>query len=192
MKFLTRLISTIFALAMSAAFATAAPVSATGPYYNSGSCALGQVSGGVIDCYGTVVGISNAQQVDVNNGTFYSGTTSASSYTTGLFGIQNWYDYAKASSGSIASFGQTAGTFTISHDLNTAVAVMLKAGNTWSAYLFNSLSAGTYTFDISGISQNALSNIRIISVVPVPAALGMMLMGLGGLALVRRRKAPEA
>ncbi len=149
-----------------------------------------------IDCYGLVEPVpTNAQQVGVNTGTFYDGATTASTSTTGLFGITNWLDIYSASSGSLASFGSTTGVFDIAANLTGSVAVMLKAGNTWVSYLYNGLAAGSYTFDLLAAGTgNALSNIRIISTnpIPLPAALPLLAGALGGLAWVGRRRRKAA
>ena len=168
----------------------AATIDPNGPYVDTALCTSADVGGSAIDCFGTVFlsqgQNTNAQSVNVNAATF---TDSSGTYT-GLFGITTWMDIFSASSGASAGFGLNSGTFSTGWDLTGSVAVMLKAGNNWAAYLFNGLPQGVYSFDLSGMTKNALSNIRIISVnpIPVPAALPLLAAAVGGLFLVGRRR----
>ena len=180
----------VFALAF-AGGVQAKSLDPLGPYADLGTCSTGDVSGGATRCFGSITGgPTNAASVNVNAGTFVY--TDASS-TVGLFGIDTWSDiYSSSTAG--ASFGSVVGTFDVKWDLTGPAAVMLKFGNTWAAYLYNGLGSGTYTFDLSGMGKNALSNYRIVSAdpVPVPAALPLLLLGVGSIAFVARRRKGNA
>jgi len=184
-KFVSKVLA-VAAFAFSVGSANAASLSPVGPYFSLGTCSTGDVSGGATECYGGVAS-SDAFVVDVNNGSF--------SGAQGLFGITNWLDiYSSNTAG--ADFEQVAGNFTTNWDLRGPVAVLLRMPGSWAAYLFDSLSAGVYAFDLSGVGSRSLEGIRIISTnpIPVPAALPLLAGGLGAMVMVgrRRRKAATA
>ena len=186
MRAILRVIAGLTVGIVMAGAASAASLDPLGPYFEDGKCNIADVAGSV-DCYGMLSSTpTNAAAVDVNNATF---NNADSSVDTGLFGITSWYDIY-ASSTNNATFGLVAGTFNVNWDLTGSVAVLLKFGNTWSAYLFNGLTKGTYDYNLAGMGQNSLSNFRIVSTnpIPVPAALPMLAMGLAGLGLVARRR----
>lgn len=170
----------VAAFAFSVGSASAASLDPVGPYFSLGTCSVGDVSGGATECYG---GVANSEGfiVDVNNGTFDN--------SQGLFGITNWLDiYSSNVAG--ADFEQVAGNFSVNWDLTGPVAVLLRMPGSWSAYLFDSLAAGIYAFDLSGVGNRSLEGIRIMATnpIPVPAALPLLAGGLGLMVMVGRRR----
>lgn len=171
-----------------------ASIDPLGPYFDTGTCDLMDVTPNSDLCYGSVSGGStNAQQVDVNAGTFYNGPTVASTFDEGLFGYDDWQDLF-----SIPSFGgdQKSGSFDVGdYSGFGAVVVMLKAGNSWAAYLHQGgLGPVTYMFDLDDALGAGLSNVRIVgrdgvdTYIPLPAAGWLLLGGIGGLVALRRKK----
>jgi hypothetical protein len=170
----------VAALAFSVGSASAASLDPLGPYFSAGTCSTSDVSGGATQCYGAVAG-SEGFIVDVNNGTFGN--------QQGLFGITNWLDIYQSNVAG-ADFEQVAGNFSVNWDLTGPVAVLLRMPGSWAAYLFDSLAAGIYAFDLSGVGNRSLEGIRIMATnpIPVPAALPLLAGGLGVMVMVGRRR----
>jgi hypothetical protein len=191
-------LATKFAAAslLSAAFsvpAFAATVDPDGPYFNSGSCTVSDVTPVANECYGSALPEpTNAQQVDYNGATFYSGPDNTSSSTVGLFGYSDWLELA----GDPDFEGDKTGSFSVGdYSMFSQIAVLLKGGPTWSAYLFEGgLGPVTLSFDLRNVLSAGLSNYLIIGrdgdtpVIPLPAAGWLLIGGIGALAAVRRKK----
>lgn len=107
----------------------------------------------------------------------------------GPFGLTTWTDVYSGKKNIKSKKGK--GVFLSGWDLTGPVAVMLQYGKSWSAYMFDGFSSGIYAFDLSNMTKSKISGMRVLntSPVPVPAALPMLAAALGGLFVMRRRKA---
>lgn len=139
---------------------------------SSGNCTLSNLSGAV-SCVGPISG--NAQQVDPNAG-------------SGLFGITNWQVIQVDPNFQ----GQSTGQFTVIDHGYSVVAVLLKSGSQYAAYRLDDWFGGVLTFATA--NGLGLSNYVVVgtSPVPLPAAAWLLLAGIGGLALVARRRTKTA
>lgn len=178
-KYVKALTVTLFAV-FSFGLAHAAPLSPFGSYSETGTCGTGDISGGAIDCFGASKKGPGIAKIDANNDSFGG--------KQGLFGLTNWSEVYSGNKNIKSQKGQ--GLFLSSWDLKGPVAVMLQHGKNWSAYMFNGFSSGLYRFDLSGTTKSNVSSFRVLntSPVPVPAALPMLGVALGGLFVMRRRK----
>lgn len=133
---------------------------------SNGNCSINDVTGAV-ECVGPIAG--NAQQFD----------------PSGLFGVSNWSVIQTAPNYG----GGPTGSFDVTSHNYDVVAVLLKSGNEFAAYRLSDWFGGTLSFATA--NGKGLSNFVILgsAAVPVPAAGFLLLAGLGGLALMRRRKA---
>ncbi len=87
----------------------------------------------------------------------------------------------------------TSGTLTVTSAVSAyeSLVLAIKTGNnpdpSWAA--FNISAPGTYTFDIDPRGGNSHTNLYGVSaVIPLPAAGWLLLGGIAGLSLLRRRK----
>ncbi|WP_416676260.1 PEP-CTERM sorting domain-containing protein [Egbenema bharatensis] len=188
----------ISALSLSAMSASAASL----------SCSNGSVTangfGSATACAGSFTGndtgASSTLLADLNGGLF-------SSYV----GTAQWSLFGKSDDGNnsfTASNNQTSGTWQLLNAITQPFVISFKAGNAYSAYLFDGSTPITSgTFDTLGVSVNGKGNARDLShasifianvapkdnnnvEVPEPgmmAALGMV--AIGGLGVLRKKKA---
>jgi hypothetical protein len=135
---------------------------------------------------------ANAQQVDVNDDMFVGATAMGNSYADGsLFGYTDWVEIQ--SNGDFN--GGPSGSFDIIANAYTEVVVLLKSANSFGAYLYSDGLSGMFGFTTAatgsqGQSQG-LSNYVVVgrvSEVPLPASALLLIGGLGGLMVLRRRK----
>lgn len=195
MSCITRVLTVATAVAVLALGPGGIATSASAATYNStGTCLVTDVSPTASACFGTVLPIpANDSASLLNSHTF--GTD------TGLFNLTNWSFLAKYENpdGGAETNGLTVSgnTWSFAGSLfYEAVAIILKQGNTFSAYLFDGGLASTGTWSTPGFGQGAggLSHMSIYtsgnptSPIPLPAAGWLMLAGLGGLVAVRRRR----
>lgn len=198
-------------LALLAGLALAAPATAktTGKpaepsYTSSGSCAVTDVVPTADACFGTVLPEpSNDSNINLNTAVFGG--------ATGLFGRTEWDFLTKVNTG--ATGGTTEGTnigLTLDPDTGGApgswkvnagsltvfdyIAIVLKQGNTWAAYLFDGAIPeegrwSSVAFDQSGgLSHFSIYTGPRIAEVPLPAAGFLLLGALGGLGIASRRR----
>lgn len=164
------------ALSLSASIAGAASYMTD----DSNPCGLSDITPGADSCWGLADGNANAQQVDVNNDSFDN--------IVGLFGYSDWVVF----DGDGDFGGGASGGFNISDNDYGQVAVLLKSANTFGAYLFGGGLSGDVDYDTA--NERGLSNYVVagrgdsVPEVPLPASALLLLGGLGGLVVLRRRK----
>lgn len=126
----------------------------------------------------------------------------------GIFGKNGWTEIAKIDKGtqdgilSITNAGGTSGNWSVSGwGSLTMVMAVLKGGPDFAAYLLD-LNSTSGTWNTLGLLKGngkpgpGLSHFTLYTTdaaeVPLPAAGWMMVAGLGGLGLIRRRRWPSA
>lgn len=153
--------------------------------------------GTYIDCAGSYVG--NDSELNYQN------------YINDDFGTTGtWSELAKAEDSNswvdgglefTSGEGARIGGFTLSGFIGDAV-IVVKGSNCFSAFYFSGISGtvnGTFDTDSAGLNTGNSCNrtgvpgishltVYTVAAIPVPAAGFMLLLGLGGLAAVRRRK----
>lgn len=191
----------MIAVVASLAFAVPASAAFIGAFTSSGTCGVGDFDPTADDCFGTVLPEpTNDSNTDLNQSTFGG--------VTGLFGITDWDLLTKLDIGGSGSgadigldvdLGAGSGPHTWSVDAGSLdmfdrIAIVLKQGRTWAAYLFEGTIPESGEFFTSAFEQpNGLSHFSIytgprVPEVPIPAA-GLLLIGaLGGLGLASRRR----
>lgn len=137
---------------------------------NDGRCSMNDImtaTGTFITCNGPDNG--NAQTFDPN--------------AAGLFGVSNWQPIASGPFG-----GTSTGALDVNSHNYSVVAVLLKTGGEFAAYKLSDWFGGKLAFTTA--NGQGVTNFVVIgtSPAPLPAAALMLLAGLGGLAMVRRRK----
>ena len=156
-------------------------IASAATWTNVGGCSVTDTDINADACWGLADSPANAQNVDVNNDDFVTGAVTES----GLFGYDDWNTVDI--NGSFG--GGDEGTINISDNLYQMVAVLLKSADTYAAYRYDGGLSGE--LDYFTANGNGLSNYVVVGrtpVIPLPAAGFLLLAGLGGLALVRRRK----
>jgi len=160
-KFLTVLAFSLFAAGASQAATVA--------------CSNGDLDGAV-DCEGLFVG--NVQQAAFNPNDFDGGN--------GYFGINTWVEF----DGDTDFNGGPTGSISIAPNTFSMILVFLKSANKFGAYKLNDFAGGTLDFITA--NSRGLSNYRVYgtgpSPIPLPAGGLLLIAGLGGLALMRRKK----
>lgn len=184
MKILSKLSALAFAaLVASASFASAATLT-TG----STTCSTGDLSGSV-DCEGA-----------------YSGNPSPDIPGDTFFGLDDWVEINKAEASAWADgvitidsgAGTDMGTFTLSgYSGYDSYMIAIKGGPTFSVYLMDGTTLSG-SWSTAGILKGnntpgpGLSNFSIWgspTVVPLPAGVWLLLTGIAGLGLAKRRRA---
>jgi hypothetical protein len=157
-------------------------------------------------------GINDSTRL-LNEGRFYAslqdwmdGEAGGGSFTTGLFGQTDWVSLARVegegtSGGLMIEYGASGdydGTWSYAGALYEEMVLVLKQGATFTAYLFEDgiFEDGLWsTTELAfGDNEGGLSHATIygrgalLSTVPLPAAGFLLLGGLAGLGLMRRRK----
>jgi hypothetical protein len=168
-------------------------------FTSNDTCATTDVSAEADDCFGSINPNSNDSAELLNTNTF---GTDINTDPLGLFGYTDWVELAKDDGVvtgdiglSVDSLDATSGSWSVNSgalDLFARVVLVLKAGSTFVAYLYepgsNAGSSGTW--DTVALDNKDLSHFAIYaSPVPVPAAVwlfGTALIGFIGMS--RRTK----
>ena len=202
----TSALAAIVALAGSAAHATVFS------YTETGDCSTADFTPNSDDCFGTVL----PEPVNASEDPFSSNSATVAAFnedifggTTGLFGYTTYEFVAKSEGGGVSDGlsytldGTGGGTFDYTGDLSTFdfVVYVLKQGNTFSTYLWDTTAAPTDgEFSLAAFGENTtdLSHLSIFAggegtstIIPLPAPALLLLGGLGALGAlrVRRKKA---
>lgn len=177
-------------------------------------CTLADVTAGGSNadgCFGRTTNSNNDNLADFNNDEFVT-EQPVDSPGPGLFGFTDWVLFGKNDNGPqsgpnnvyYTGQGTTGGDWSVdpgAFDSVLRFLVVIKAGNSWAAYLFEALPLsenGTWsTTAFPNPNNTNLQNVSHISIytssapIPVPAAGLLLLTAVGGICVVSRRRKPE-